>query len=394
MKVKISKIKINQRFRRDIGDINALAASIKEVGLLHPIVISEDYELIAGFRRLKACEMLGWTEVPVNMVPLKDLVKGEFHENAVRKDFTPSEIVAIKRALEPKLREEARERKLSTLKRGDKKPSRSADSAYRGETRDIIAKFAGVSHDTLAKAEAIVEAAERDPSAFKPILDRVDAGKVSLNYAYQMVQRKKKELELEKTGVPPLPPAEFDVIYADPPWKYEFSLRGGSDAHYPLMKTDDIGNLPVPAAKNAILFLWATNPKLPDALRVMKSWGFVYKTNMVWVKDRIGTGYYFRGQHELLLVGVKGNFSPPLEENRLPSVLYAPVGKHSEKPEAVYEIIEKMFPNRRYLELFARKKREGWVAWGLDIAKDYVPSYRVKQEDETKIIWIKEASEK
>ena len=123
----------------------------------------------------------------------------------------------------------------------------------------------------------------------------------------------------------------------------------------------------VPVAENSILFLWATNPKLQEALEVLEAWGFEYKTNMVWVKDKIGVGYYFRGQHELLLVGIKGSMGVPEEQNRPASVLNSDRTKHSEKPQEVYTLIEKMYPNRKYLELFARNKREGWESWGNEI---------------------------
>jgi N6-adenosine-specific RNA methylase IME4 len=129
------------------------------------------------------------------------------------------------------------------------------------------------------------------------------------------------------------------------------------------------GSLKSPTADDAVLFLWATNPTLLDALKVMECWGFTYRTNMVWVKDKIGTGFYFRAQHELLLLGIKGKMPAPLEENRPPSVIHAPVREHSRKPDEVYEIIEKMYPNRKYLELFARpeEKRKGWTYWGLEV---------------------------
>jgi len=106
---------------------------------------------------------------------------------------------------------------------------------------------------------------------------------------------------------------------------------------------------------------------LEEALEVMKAWGFQYKTNLVWVKDRFGLGFFVRGQHELLLVGVKGSVHPPGESNRFSSVLKVPVKKHSEKPEEVYGLIENMYPNARKIELFARKIREGWEAWGLEV---------------------------
>jgi len=85
------------------------------------------------------------------------------------------------------------------------------------------------------------------------------------------------------------------------------------------------------------------------------------------VKDKWGTGYYFRGQHEVLLIATKGDIPPPVEEVRVSSVLHAPVREHSRKPDEVYDIIEKMYPNRRYLELFARNPREGWTSWGLEL---------------------------
>jgi len=167
---------------------------------------------------------------------------------------------------------------------------------------------------------------------------------------------------------PPLPKGPFDIIYADPPWEYEFSLspRGDPKEHYAIMSVDEICELKIPATKNAILFLWATNPKLEEALKVIEAWGFQYRTNLVWVKDKFGTGYYFRGQHELLLVAKRGETSVPLEELRFSSVLEAPRKRHSEKPDAVYELIERMYPSRKYVELFARNGRKGWHSWGID----------------------------
>src|SRR5215469_9694433 len=88
----IKEIRVRGRFRKNLGDINALAASIDEVGLLHPIVVRPDGRLIAGERRLAACKELGWTSVPVTFVDLKEVIRGEFAENAHRKNFLPSEI--------------------------------------------------------------------------------------------------------------------------------------------------------------------------------------------------------------------------------------------------------------------------------------------------------------
>src|SRR5215831_17083527 len=106
----INDIVVGTRHRKDMGDIDGLAASMAELGLLHPIVVRPDGTLIAGERRLRAAKELGWTEIPATVVDLNQIVRGEFAENACRKDFTLSEAVAIKRALQPVEREVAKER--------------------------------------------------------------------------------------------------------------------------------------------------------------------------------------------------------------------------------------------------------------------------------------------
>src|SRR6266446_648084 len=106
----IDQIQIGFRYRQDLGDLSALAESISEVGLLHPVVVTPEGRLIAGRRRLEACRLLSWTEIPVTIVDLIQAARGEAHENFVRKDLLPSEIVALKRAIEPLERRDARQR--------------------------------------------------------------------------------------------------------------------------------------------------------------------------------------------------------------------------------------------------------------------------------------------
>lgn len=171
-----------------------------------------------------------------------------------------------------------------------------------------------------------------------------------------------------------LPEGCFNVLYADPPWRYDNAIAGWGPAraHYDDLSTEEIAgflaqtNLSVD--ENAALFLWATNPFVPQALRVIEAWGFVYKTNLVWVKrdlERPGTGFYVRGRHELLLLATRGRFLP-LDPHIPPvgSVIEAPVGEHSEKPDDAYRIIETLYPGCRYIELFARQRRENWTSYG------------------------------
>lgn len=171
-----------------------------------------------------------------------------------------------------------------------------------------------------------------------------------------------------------LPAGKYNVLLADPPWRYDFveADNRAIENQYPTLTAEEIasfcdaagrsvGDL---AADEAVLFLWATNPKLTEAIDVIEGWGFQYVTNLVWVKDRIGMGYWARQRHELLLIAKRGQMSPPAESDRPDSVIEAPRGRHSAKPESVYELIERIWPNGAWVELFSRSPREGWAAFG------------------------------
>src|SRR6516165_12162741 len=156
----IDEIIVGERHRRDLGDIEGLAASIAAVGLLHPIALTFDGHLIAGERRLRAVQLLGWRTIPYTLIPLNlnQIVRGEFAENTCRKDFTPSEAVAIKRALEPKEKAAAKVRMVAA----HASPEKFSEQA-KGNALDKVATVTGVHRTTLAKAEAIVDAAEAEP---------------------------------------------------------------------------------------------------------------------------------------------------------------------------------------------------------------------------------------
>jgi N6-adenosine-specific RNA methylase IME4 len=174
----------------------------------------------------------------------------------------------------------------------------------------------------------------------------------------------------------------YSVLYVDCPWQYEFvqSDNRKIENHYPTMDVDALCSFQVEfedgnkksvhdlAADDAVMFFWATAPQLPEALKVLQAWGFKYKSHFVWDKEKVGMGYWARGQHELLLVATKGKISPPEESARVASVIRVPRGKHSAKPELVYGLIEKMYPSASYLEIFSRGKRSGWDAVGNQIA--------------------------
>ncbi len=165
-----------------------------------------------------------------------------------------------------------------------------------------------------------------------------------------------------------LPEGKYQVIYADPPWRYEHvkTTSRAIENQYPTMELDDICDLPVSdlAADDSVLYLWATSPKLAESMRVIEDWGFIYRTCAVWDKKKIGMGYYFRQQHELLLVAAKGKLSTPAPSDRKPSVFSFKRGEHSAKPVEVIEMLNSMYPDRSKIELFCRNSQPGWNAWG------------------------------
>jgi N6-adenosine-specific RNA methylase IME4 len=166
-------------------------------------------------------------------------------------------------------------------------------------------------------------------------------------------------------------PGTANVILCDPPWKYEFSQSGSRNIgmQYPTMTLPELEAIDLDelAAPDAVMFMWTTSPKLVEALGLLKSWGFDYKTSAVWDKEKIGMGYYFRQRHELILVGSKGKLPMPEPGVRPASVFRAARGKHSAKPIVVYEALEQMYPKLPRLDMFARERRKGWMAWGNEV---------------------------
>lgn len=199
-------------------------------------------------------------------------------------------------------------------------------------------------------------------------------------------------MALDQAGGPPgpLPQVEggFRTVLADPPWRFEHRTGKSAPEHrrldrYDTMTTDDICAVPVPDAlgEAAHLYLWVPNALIEDGLRVMRAWGFTYKSMLVWHKvrkdgdsDGRGIGFYFRNVTEPLLFGVHGRMRT-LDPGRRQVNLFASRKKeHSRKPEESYGIIESCSPGP-YLEVFARYPRDGWHAWG-DEAGDVVPRGR------------------
>jgi ParB/RepB/Spo0J family partition protein len=359
MTVDISEIRIGKRHRRDMGDIAALATSIIEIGLLHPIVVTPEHELIAGERRLLAFKTLGRDKIPATVVDLSAIVRGELAENVHRKDFTPEESIDIWNAIEPLERAAAKER----MSEGGKVGKISTPS---GRARDKVAAVIGVSGRTMEKRKAIVEAARAEPEKFGKLLDDMNrTGRADGPAKRLKVMTQAAAIRAES---PPLPQrGPYRVIVADPPWPYE--LRKEDPSHrgttpYPQMSVEQIcathvGSL---ACRDCILWLWTTNHHMREAFAVLDAWGFAQKTILTWVKDRFGMGDWLRGQSEHCLLAVRGN--PIVEIKNHSTVIHGPVRKHSQKPDEFYDFVESHSPAPRYAELWSRHQRENWDGHG------------------------------
>ena len=161
----------------------------------------------------------------------------------------------------------------------------------------------------------------------------------------------------------------FPTVYADPPWAYDNEAsRAAARNHYPTMSVDQICAQPVNelAADDAHLHLWTTNGFLREAFDVIDAWGFQFKSCLVWVKDQIGMGNYWRVSHEFLLLGVRGSLT--FRDRTIPSWLQSPRTVHSRKPGAVRMLIERVSPGP-YIELFGRQELpySDWTVFGNDI---------------------------
>ena len=177
---------------------------------------------------------------------------------------------------------------------------------------------------------------------------------------------------------------KYSIIYADPPWRYDNKGgQGVAENHYPTMHIDDICALPVAdiAAKDSALFLWATFPMLPEALRVIHAWGFKFKTvAFVWLKQNpkaltwcCGLGFWTRGNAEICLLATRGR--PKRQDNTVHQFIISPREAHSKKPDEARDKIVRLMGDVPRVELFARQTPPGWDVWGNEVQGNLWPSW-------------------
>jgi len=175
---------------------------------------------------------------------------------------------------------------------------------------------------------------------------------------------------------------KYQIIYADPPWRFrvwnrDTGLGRAAEAHYPTMEFANIKSLTIPSDKNSVLFLWAYSPQLPEALELIKAWGFEFKTvAFTWAKTfqsgkpYFGLGYWTRAGSEICLLATKGKNKRV--SAAVPQLLIAPTREHSRKPDEIRDRIVELMGDLPRIELFARQKTDGWDVWGNEVKSDII----------------------
>lgn len=352
-----------------------LVEDVREKGLLEQIVVFEG-KVLDGRNRWVACERLGiedeaereaveYDEIFVGATR-DDAFKFVISKNLVRRHLTAGQIGIIAAKAEG-MREEERKKAKARMAKGGKGDfgegkQKSAEVGAVGQVRDKVSEMFGISHDTYDKS--------RDLLKEKPELAvQVENGEITLNRAFKEYRKETNREHIKEAQE--LPDTKYRIIYADPPWSYgdtRDGLKGytSADYHYPAMSIQQLCDMEISeiTLPDAVLFLWVTSPLLEDCFKVIKAWGFQYKTSFVWDKVKHNFGHYNSVRHELLLICTKGSCVPDSKELHDSVVSLERSENHSEKPEYFRELIDKMYPHGKRIELFARKKVKGWDSWG------------------------------
>ena len=243
----------------------------------------------------------------------------------------------------------------------------------------------------MTMKEQLLFELEDDMSALE--MDENNGRKITGYTIYNAEQQRRTKRNDLPNLYPDLPEKKYDIIYADPPWDYngkmQFDKSGkvsentnwekkifisSANFKYPTLKTGVMKKIPIHeiAKDDCLLFMWATNPHLEQAIELGKAWGFEYKTvAFVWDKMNHNPGQYTLSNCELCLVFKRGKIPQPRGARNVQQLVRASRGRHSQKPKEVLKGIEKMFPSQDRIELFARHRPEGWDVWGLDVREEY-----------------------
>ena len=375
------QLQINEEFKQLIPQLSqeelfGLENSLKHEGCRDPLVVWNN-TITDGHRRYAICNKYGISFDVVEKTGLEtelDVKLWMVNNQFSRRNLPTETRLALAYRFKELEAEKAKEKQLANLKQFSEKEEAAETSHLtdslpvglreenKGKTLEIIAQKAGVSRATAEQYDAIQRKGTDKQKA------EVAEGKSSIKKVYTKIQKAER---LEKNKATEWPKGKYRVIYADPPWQYgdERSGFGGAIDHYNTMTMEDLKAMPVAslAEDNSVLFLWGTAPLLLEALDLINSWGFKYKTNIVWDKVRANLGNYTSVRHEHLFIATKGSGVPD-NTTRVDSVqVVERVGRHSEKPEEFRNIIDTLYTYGNKLEMFARKQVDGWEVFGNEL---------------------------
>jgi N6-adenosine-specific RNA methylase IME4 len=363
-------------------ELAGLVDDIRAHGLHEPVVLYQG-RVLDGRNRLRACEAAGvpcrfetYTgDDPISYVVSLNLRRRHLDES--QRAMVAAKLATLKhggdRSKSP-IGDLPQAEAAELLNVGKRSVERAAEVRDHGAPELVSA----VEHGAVSVSAAAVIAGQSIEeqrqilALVEPRLILKEAQKINATKAERRrAERITKIVEISNANSPLPQDRKYPIIYADPPWKFLLwnpdTADRSAEYHYPCMETTEICEINVPAAPDAVLFLWTTSPHLPEAFEVIEAWGFEYVTNIVWLKDKIGLGGWVRNQHELLLICRRGDMPTPLPANRPSSVIQAPRREHSRKPDAAYTLIEGMYPELPKIELFARNTRPGWDVWGNEV---------------------------
>ncbi len=350
-------------------EYGSLEADIKARGVLIPVEVDEDGNILDGHHRAEIANRLG--------ISFETVVRR--FETAQEKTEHVLKVNLCRRQLDPAQWGQAFRKLLDAM---GLKTGRGARNDQTSATIAEVAAELGVCPRTAEYRLSQARALEALPDDEK---SQVESGTITLPQARRANKERQREQLRERNreliGQAPtvdeaLQSAKFSTIVIDPPWRLdeegdgEHDQPGWSAPPYATMRLEQLTALPIGryADRDCHLYLWATNRSLFKGQILLEAWGFRYVTCLTWCKPHFGLGSYFRGQTEHVLFAVKG--SQPLKRHDVGTWFAAPRGPrgHSSKPTEFYNLVESCSPGP-YLELFARESREGWVSWGAELNK-------------------------
>jgi len=411
MDVKISDIKVVGR-KRELNEekIRDLANSFKLLGQLQPIVINQDYTLLAGLHRLEAAKLLGWETIKAEVISGSQLEDEliEIDENLIRNDLTvleQAELLQRRNEIlkELGLRVKNGDNQFSTgrptvghpvdnTKNGDDQLSTDYPMVERLKTTSDIAQEVGISRSSLFNrlqiaqnlvpevkekirntpiadsTTQLLELARLKPEEQIEVAKHLE-NKKTVAEAIQEHRREKIKQQLEEISAKPVNPVtkKYDVIVIDPPWEMKKIERDVApnqvEFDYPTMTVDEIKNIELPAKDDCHIWLWTTQKYLPDAFQIFEHWGVKYICTFVWHKQG-GFQPFGLPQYncEFILYGRKG--TPEFFDLKDFKVCFeAPRAGHSVKPDYFYEMVKRVTAGSR-LDMFGRRRIDGFDSWG------------------------------